>query len=782
MPAAIPVVAGEAAIAMGAQAAAEMAALEAARLAAMEAAKIAAAEAAAQAATTAAANTATSTAANLATNQSILGAIGAGGGTPASAALTGAGSGLGGAGSGLGAASSAYTGALTGSPAAYGMPPAGIEQIANPALTAPPAYGMPPGTAEGLLQGNASGFNQLSQAELANFENAARGAQDLATNAKDLGQVASNNLTPDMLNQSTAMNAVDGAYQSASAAPASTSAAPNALSGTYQAAPPVPSTGPNFMNQQLISNAGGAAPPPSTLENAFTKAMDWVKDNKMTTLSMGMNAAKLFGKDKGDGSDNNKYSGVLSKYKLSPDFQGRQADPADYQYTPKVYTNAAQGGIMQAYAGGGPVEMMSNANAIGANTGYPMADINKGAYATPYQQPISRNVIGGVSDTGVNPMTGEMRFAEGGITGQGNLDLNIPLNIGGGGGGGGFGGGGRGDGSGAGYSGGYEPSNGGFGSGMMAPAVQRTGQFAGGNNQGLGGLANGIMGLFGNLNGRAQSGGTAPMQDAMYRPAIGMPGGQGGKTTYSQPGGFGGEYLTTGMPSLHSLQLTPEQMAERAALGEMHTTYGRFKEGGSVASYKDGGKAAMDYYERMTKPKEGFSGKSDPGARYAGEVMFDTDPDTRSLDPVTAAIIRQAKVNKRANMQLPGIKRPTPMGQINMVPANMKKGDESPNTVDAAGGGIMSLGGYAAGGNPRLLKGPGDGMSDNIPATISGKQPARLADGEFVVPADVVSHLGNGSTEAGAKKLHQMMTNVRKARTGNPKQGKQINPNKYMPK
>jgi hypothetical protein len=100
-----------------------------------------------------------------------------------------------------------------------------------------------------------------------------------------------------------------------------------------------------------------------------------------------------------------------------------------------------------------------------------------------------------------------------------------------------------------------------------------------------------------------------------------------------------------------------------------------------------------------------------------------------------------------------------------------------------ADGGIAgySLGGYAAGGNPRLLKGPGDGMSDNIPATIGGKQPARLADGEFVVPADVVSHLGNGSTDAGAKHLYNMMDKVRKARTGNKKQGKQIKPAKFMP-
>jgi hypothetical protein len=100
---------------------------------------------------------------------------------------------------------------------------------------------------------------------------------------------------------------------------------------------------------------------------------------------------------------------------------------------------------------------------------------------------------------------------------------------------------------------------------------------------------------------------------------------------------------------------------------------------------------------------------------------------------------------------------------------------KTPNQNYAGGG---HLGGYSDGG--RMLKGPGDGMSDNIPATIAGKQAARLADGEFVVPADVVSHLGNGSTDAGAKQLYAMMNRVRKARTGNPKQGKQIKPAKYM--
>jgi len=77
-------------------------------------------------------------------------------------------------------------------------------------------------------------------------------------------------------------------------------------------------------------------------------------------------------------------------------------------------------------------------------------------------------------------------------------------------------------------------------------------------------------------------------------------------------------------------------------------------------------------------------------------------------------------------------------------------------------GGLGTLGGYSDGG--RLLRGPGDGVSDNIPAMIGDRQPARLADGEFVVPARIVSEIGNGSTEAGARKLYAMMDRVQKAR------------------
>ena len=94
-------------------------------------------------------------------------------------------------------------------------------------------------------------------------------------------------------------------------------------------------------------------------------------------------------------------------------------------------------------------------------------------------------------------------------------------------------------------------------------------------------------------------------------------------------------------------------------------------------------------------------------------------------------------------------------------------------------GGIASL---AKGGlPPRYLRGGGDGMSDSIRASIEGKQEARLADGEFVVPADVVSHLGNGSSNAGAKKLYSMMDRVRRSRTGKSRQAPEVNTRRLMP-
>jgi hypothetical protein len=188
----------------------------------------------------------------------------------------------------------------------------------------------------------------------------------------------------------------------------------------------------------------------------------------------------------------------------------------------------------------------------------------------------------------------------------------------------------------------------------------------------------------------------------------------------------------------------------------------------------------LDMYDPQSKynpPTE----KGDPG------IFRDTNPSTRDRLAPDAGRIRQEAIAKRTqvNTRAKPLKPSVRMGEINLKPQGAEREeDNSDSVLNAARGGIMQagLGSYAAGGNPRLLKGPGDGMSDNIPATIGGKQPARLADGEFVVPADVVSHLGNGSTDAGAKKLHGMMDKVRMDRTGKKKQAPAVKAKKYLPK
>lgn len=184
---------------------------------------------------------------------------------------------------------------------------------------------------------------------------------------------------------------------------------------------------------------------------------------------------------------------------------------------------------------------------------------------------------------------------------------------------------------------------------------------------------------------------------------------------------------------------------------------------------------AMASYETNTNPLTGAVTMASGGiARYAPGglshlpvkgVYADTDPDTAKKPADQAAMIRLNKILASANL-----------GKSKMPQTSIKGLGNIPDVAAAAGG---SIGGYSDGG--RMLKGPGDGMSDSIPAVIGKKQPARLADGEFVVPADVVSHLGNGSTDAGAKRLYGMMDKIRKARTGKKKQAPAVNVNKYMP-
>jgi hypothetical protein len=177
----------------------------------------------------------------------------------------------------------------------------------------------------------------------------------------------------------------------------------------------------------------------------------------------------------------------------------------------------------------------------------------------------------------------------------------------------------------------------------------------------------------------------------------------------------------------------------------------------------------------------GLGGLGGGAATLAAPNMQNYNPTGKFVDPYAVAPVNRAPAQS--------------FGVASLQPQFQEAQQESAQAEDpqffAAGGmpgagmgGIAPIhyasgGEYAAGG--KYIRGPGDGMSDEIKANIDGNQEARLANSEFVLPADVVSHIGNGSSEAGAKKLYAMMDRIRHARTGNRKQGKQINPDKFLP-
>ena len=176
-------------------------------------------------------------------------------------------------------------------------------------------------------------------------------------------------------------------------------------------------------------------------------------------------------------------------------------------------------------------------------------------------------------------------------------------------------------------------------------------------------------------------------------------------------------------------------------------------------------------------PKTGFTDifKSTPGGPDFGQRLGNFIVQNPGQAAMSGSSASNLLFNK-PKVKMPDTEYKGPLKRFRYDPSSYRPAFAEGGIADLP---INNLGSYSDGG--RLLKGPGDGMSDSIPAKIGRRQPARLADGEFVVPADVVSHLGNGSTDAGAKQLYDMMDKVRRARTGNKKQGKEINPRKYMP-
>ena len=260
--------------------------------------------------------------------------------------------------------------------------------------------------------------------------------------------------------------------------------------------------------------------------------------------------------------------------------------------------------------------------------------------------------------------------------------------------------------------------------------------------------------------------GVAALTDAKGKPQMQMD--QNNQPIFTQPEGITQSKLWMdeyGAPLLASAALGGAAALGSGAIGAGTT----MANAGAASAVPAAGTAGSENV---------FSGFSPTGsnAGYAGSVAPNTVPPPTSFMPnsnqMLATYIASQALGGRGGVggvDQSGIGNPyQTTSTLNMPQYN----SATHQYVNAAQGGIMgngyaaggmyNLGGYSDGG--RLLKGPGDGVSDSIPAQIGERQPARLADGEFVVPARIVSELGNGSTEAGAKQLYKMMDRIQTKR------------------
>lgn len=190
----------------------------------------------------------------------------------------------------------------------------------------------------------------------------------------------------------------------------------------------------------------------------------------------------------------------------------------------------------------------------------------------------------------------------------------------------------------------------------------------------------------------------------------------------------------------------------------------------------------IQYNDPNRRPGEG-------GRQYFTDTRYAPQGNAEALAAAKTAATEQAAGIKAA-YQPRAVEAPNPYaGKMNLAfsqpaaapaqaPAQPAALPQIPTQLNAQGGIGMAKGGVADAG--RYLQGKTDGMADEIPSSIDGEQPAALSHGEFVVPADVVSHLGNGNSDAGAQKLYEMMDRIRMARTGTKEQGKEIDPDKFI--
>jgi hypothetical protein len=365
------------------------------------------------------------------------------------------------------------------------------------------------------------------------------------------------------------------------------------------------------------------------------------------------------------------------QYTALSDEEAKQMYPGYGTYVPS--TTAADGGLM-GYAGGGPVEQMSNDNAIGANTGFPQAYLHNNAYATPYQTPISQNVLMGAGDVSVDPYTGEQRMAAGGVS--------------------------------------YDPQTQRY-TGGIADALKPE---------------NRDVNIYNDTGGPASGGGPASASSSSSST---------GSPTGSTMGDIG--------YAISNQSISP--MAAAIAGGLMDALSSTSVNSANAVNGMDSASDAASAASAAAAAADASGGA--PGMGGGSDASVGDSGAAGGGGGGSATGEARGGLSPRFNYHM------------------------ATGGISDAG---YNLGGYSDGG--RLLRGPGDGVSDSIPAVIGKKQPARLADGEFVVPARIVSELGNGSTEAGARKLYAMMDRIQAARgktVGKGRVAKNSRSEKYLP-
>ena len=455
---------------------------------------------------------------------------------------------------------------------------------------------------------------------------------------------------------------------------------------------------------------------------------------------------------------------------------GRQQNYYPNQgYTPISNDEAKS---MYGFAGGGPVEAMSNANAIGANTGFPQAYLHNNAYATPYQTPISQNVLTGAGDVSVDPYTGEQRMAAGGKAADKpeNRDVDIYNDTGG-----------------PGAAGGNNTSSSpGTDNGSPTGSVLGDAGYAI-SNQSISPLAAAIASAImdatsptSNVSVNAVSGLDA-QSDASTATGASSAAGVDGPAGVSSNGmgsdvsGDGGVGGSDGGGEARG-GLSPRfthHMADGGISGSGNLDLSIPLNFGNAGAGGFGG-AGVNGYNAVGSgggSQTPFVGQNNTGTNALGTTPFDSTYMDTFQPQGTGAFGGNPQ-------QMIGLLSSLMQGQQSgnasaQQPMQMAFGGMATGGISDAG---YNLGGYSDGG--RLLRGPGDGVSDSIPAVIGKKQPARLADGEFVVPARIVSELGNGSTEAGARKLYAMMDRIQAARgktVGKGRVAKNSRSEKYLP-